>query len=423
MCNLFGSHSSNSGTSSSNTNSTTTPVIPSDWTDFYNKIKGNLSDTGATPDQTAAQSWLTANMGNPALATALTGANASGTAALGAANTAGTTALTNANNAAGNGLAMANNSSSNATGGVNAAAGNVQTGSNYLTGQLGQGSNTLSQWFPGQVQATNAPAVNGGTGAAFMGAYQTPLSTDYVNNSLASFDQGAANDYNTLRGQNADAFGNKRTGVAEGQFQATNALNRGTLASQLNLNAFNTAAGLGQTDASRALTADTTNAGNLLNNSQFNTSLTNNRQQFDVNQADVGQAARTAAANDLVNAGATGANVATAGSNIGSQDLTNNLNYGNSGVTNATNVGNSGVTNATNVGNSGVSNSVNVNNAGVNNANAAGNMSNMTLQQLMSLLGLGTSTFGQNTVGNSNGATSGSSTTFGGSASFKLPGT
>jgi hypothetical protein len=279
----------------------------------------------------------------------------------------------------------------------------------------------LGHWFGDQTPSSadvnsagaasaGTPAVAAGTGAAYMGAYATPLNDDYVNASLADYDADASRGFNALRANNASAFGNKRTGVAEGEFQADAARGRGTLSSNLRLNAFNTAADLGQTDASRALAADTTsagnslnnnqfnanllqsnnqfNAGNLLNNNQYNANLTDSRQKFDLGQAETGDERRVNVANDLVSGAQAGANIASQGVNAASAGAS--------------------------VGAQGVGNAVNFNTANVGNANALGNFNNMTLQQILSLLNIGQAGIGstktESGTDNTNEQTHGSET-------------
>lgn len=141
-------------------------------------------------------------------------------------------------------------------------------------------------------QTIEAQQIAARRGSEFMSDYQNPYMTDVVDASLASYDQGANEARNSLRAGNAGAFGNKRYGVAEGQFAADSALGRAQLGAGLRSDAFNTAANFGMADAGRTLAADQSNqqanlnasqmnAANALAASQFNNSLTNQRQMFD----------------------------------------------------------------------------------------------------------------------------------------------
>jgi hypothetical protein len=166
----------------------------------------------------------------------------------------------------------------------------IDLATGYLTDALKhRGAPTLAALAASGNSAYAAPAdvtaqqIAARRGSEFMSDYQTPLTSEYVDASLADYDQGAAEARNSLRAGNAGAFGNKRFGVAEGQFASDAALGRGQLSSGLRLNAFNTAAGLGMQDANRFLSADTTNASNKLAADTFNSNMLNNRQQFDAN--------------------------------------------------------------------------------------------------------------------------------------------
>lgn len=123
-------------------------------------------------------------------------------------------------------------------------------------------------------------------GSDLMNSYKDPYMKDVVDTSLADYDLGAAEGRNALRASNAGAFGNKRTGVAEGQFASDAAIGRGQLSATLRSNAFNTAAGYGMQDADRFLSADQSNqatrlaadvanADNLLRGRTFNAGALN----------------------------------------------------------------------------------------------------------------------------------------------------
>lgn len=167
-------------------------------------------------------------------------------------------------------------------------------------------------------------------GLEFMKGYEDKNLQDVVATSLADYDLGAAEGRNALRASNAGAFGNKRTGVAEGQFASDAAIGRGQLSAGLRSNAFNTAAGFGMQDANRFLTADqsnqsarlaadSANADNMLRNNQFNAG----------NRTNV----------SLTNAG-----------------LTNSVNQSNAGLTTSVNQSNAGLTTQNNQFNAGVQN-------------------------------------------------------------------
>ena len=404
---------------------TTTPNIPEWWLSRYNAIDSGLGADGMTGDQRAAADFLRGNLTNNPLAGAYGIAHGATADALGLLGRYGgqiddgLDAIGHFGGQIDSGVGAINRFGD----AIGASTDAVDGANTYLQNQLNNGSFTLGRWFPEAVTsanssaanagAANAPAVGAGTGAAFMGAYDTPLSNDYVNASLADYDAGAARGFNALRAGNASAFGNKRTGVAEGQFMADAARGRGTLGADLRLNAFNTAAGLGQTDASRALAADTTNAGNLLNNSQFNANallnnnqfnarqaqdnaqfnanLTDSRQKFDAGQAETGEQRRLGVANDLIAAANARANINATGAGIAAQGV-NAASQGVSAASHGVDAAAAGVNAAVQraaLGARGLDNAVNFNAANVGNATALGNLSNMTLEQLFALLNLG----------------------------------
>lgn len=435
MTSIFGSHSSQKSESNTNqsSSSTTTPNVPKWLLDRWDDTNKALDTNGMTDDQREVADWLMSNMQDSSAKDTAVDAAGMGTDALAAANASGSAAL---NKATGAGDAAVS-AIGGFTGGIGGNANTINDAVSYLKNQQNNGSNTLGHWFAGKDPSVtagtsaNPGAVDAGTGAAFMGNYNTALNDDYINASLADYDEGAARGFNALRANSASAFGNKRTGIAEGTFQGDAARGRASLSSGLRLNAFNTAAGLGQSDATRKLAADSTNAGNLLSNNQFNAgqsqaaslanaNLLDSRQKFDIGQADAGDNRRIGVANDIVgaaNAGAgvntAGVNAATAGAGVASNNFNNAMNYGNSGVTNATNVGNSGVSNV-----------INANDSALRAALASGNFQNMTVQQLLALMQSGTAGIGSttNSSGTSNTKTTGSGTTIGAGASFKIPG-
>jgi hypothetical protein len=386
-----------------NSTATSTPNIPDWWLERYKSADGALDGNGMTADQRTAADFLRNNLaGNPL-------AGAYGAAA---------------------------NVTDQALAGIGSGNDAIGAGLHYLQSNQDIGSNTLGHWFPDAVKSAGAsadyagaagasaaganaagansagaPAVTAGTGAAYMGAYSTPLSNDYVDASLNDYDAGAAQGFNALRAQNASAFGNKRTGVAEGQFMADAARGRGTLSSNLRFNAFNTAADLGQTDASRALAADTTTAGNLLNNNQFNAGQAQSNNQFNAGQAqsnnqfnaNLAQSNNQYNAGNLLNSNQFNANLAQNNNqynssmldgrqkfDIGQADAGDDRRLGIARDTISAGATRAGVAGqAATVASQGFNNAVNFNNANVGNANALGNFSNMTLQQILALLNLG----------------------------------
>lgn len=133
--------------------------------------------------------------------------------------------------------------------------------------------------------------VNSQRGASFMDDYNNPYMRDVVDASLADYDAEAAEARNAFRAANAGAFGNKRTGVAEGQLAADAAVGRAKLAADLRAGGFNSAAAFGMQDADRKLAGDQANqsaalqaalanAANRLGADQFNSQQSLAAQQF-----------------------------------------------------------------------------------------------------------------------------------------------
>lgn len=167
---------------------------------------------------------------------------------------------------------------------------------------------------PADVTAQNITARRG---SEFMSGYQNPFQTQVVDASLGQYDQDSAEARNSLRANNAGAFGNKRFGVAEGQFASDSALGRSTLGAGLRSQGFNTAAGLGMQDASRFLQADASNADRALQASTFNNTMRNNRQQFDSQTGMAYNNQRDQLGRDLSNVSGQIAGLGTTGFNIG----------------------------------------------------------------------------------------------------------
>lgn len=264
-----------------------------------------------------------------------------------------------------------------------------QTGVNWMTGQLGgidpnRGAanlNMASDYFRDTLANRTAPTlanlaasgnpayaapdpvtaqmISAKTGAEFMDRYKNPYTSDVIDTSLAQFDFDAGKARNALTAGNASAFGNKRYGVAQGEFEAANTLNRAGLGANLRNQSFITGANLGQQDASRVLQADTTNAANALAASTFNSNMANQRQQFDANLgmqyngqrdnvastlANLGSsdyALGQGLAGGLVNAGATGQNQNLAWLNAGVPLIGQSNTSSNTGITTGNTSGNS----------------------------------------------------------------------------------
>lgn len=241
-----------------------------------------------------------------------------------------------------------------------------QTGVNFLTGQLGgidpnRGATNLnyaSNYFQDTLNNRGAPtlanlAASGNPayaapdpvvaqqiaahrGSEFLNDYQNPFQSQVIDASLNQYDQDSAEARNSLRANNAGAFGNKRYGVAEGQFAADSALGRAGLGANLRSTGFNTAAGLGMQDANRYLSADTTNAANSLAAATFNNQQSQARQMFDANLGMQYNNQRDNVASTLANLGssdyALGQGLATGLVNAGGVGQNQNLAWLNAGT-------------------------------------------------------------------------------------------
>lgn len=113
------------------------------------------------------------------------------------------------------------------------------------------------------------------TGASMASPYLSLADSSLIDPSLAAYDYGTDRNFSALdaRTAGAGAFGNERSGLGYSDLGAQSALGRAQLAAGLRTTALQTAINAGQADAGRWLTADTTNAGNLLNNNEFNANL------------------------------------------------------------------------------------------------------------------------------------------------------
>jgi hypothetical protein len=170
-------------------------------------------------------------------------------------------------------------------------------------------------------QSVVAPNVSAQSGAQNMSAYANPWQRDVVNATVDDYNINTDRTLNAMRAarDSAGAFGD-RAAVADAVYLGDASRGLGSLVGNLNSQGFNTAAALGQQDANRYLSADSTNAAHQLTASQanaanalnaqqfnagqsqaaqeFNNNLRNNRQQFDINAAFQGDQNRMQAFRD-----------------------------------------------------------------------------------------------------------------------------
>jgi len=180
--------------------------------------------------------------------------------------------------------------------------------SNYWNQYADRGSYTIGQLesqYPemyGAVDPVTAQQIQARQGSEFMGDYLNPYLSDVVDASLADYDFGTNRALAEMQGRRdaGSAFGS-RANLSDAVFNADAARGRGSLAAGLRSQGFNTALGAGMQDANRFLSADTTNAANLLNAAQFNNAQDMSRKMFDVNAAYQGDQQRMQALNNMQN--------------------------------------------------------------------------------------------------------------------------
>jgi len=113
-------------------------------------------------------------------------------------------------------------------------------------------------YTPDQIQAM--------TGAQYMSAYQNPYEQQVVQNTLADIERQRQISQQTqqTRAVGAKAFGGSRQAIAESLANEDYTRRSAEIAAQLRSAGFTTAAGLGQTDAARAMEAARANAANQI---------------------------------------------------------------------------------------------------------------------------------------------------------------
>jgi len=165
-----------------------------------------------------------------------------------------------------------------------------------LAASGGSAAQATSQGYaPEQIAAAQASRagvqnVGAGTGSQFMGAYQNPFEQQVVQGALGDIERQRliSQQAQQARATNARAFGGSRQAIAESLANEDYTRQAANTAAQLRSAGFTTAAGLGQTDAARALQAQMANQGVDLTLEQANAQL---RQQGSfANQAAVNQA-------------------------------------------------------------------------------------------------------------------------------------
>ena len=257
-------------TGSQNNTGTYTPNLSDFWTNAYKQAQADVGPNGATPEQQTALDFINKQIKSGSV----DAATATGNAGLTAANT------------------------------------NLGLTNNFLQQQIGNSSYTLGSLADKAAAGTpgyssyaaptpvSATGVTAQSTASQMPQYSQFYNDNLIDPSLKAYDYGTDRAYSALDARTAGGggFANERSGLAYSDLGAQSALGRGQLyASAKNLGLTN-AAGLATGDVNRNLTADTTNAANGINASEFNANLQNNRQQFDVGAAYQGDQMRQSSA-------------------------------------------------------------------------------------------------------------------------------
>ena len=140
---------------------------------------------------------------------------------------------------------------------------------------LAEAGFTPQQIAAAQASRANIANVGAGTGSQFMGAYQNPYEQQVVQGTLADIERQRqiSQQAQQARAVGARAFGGSRQAVAESIANEDYMRQAANTAAQLRSAGFTTAAGLGQTDAARALQAQLANQGVDLTLEQANAQL------------------------------------------------------------------------------------------------------------------------------------------------------
>ncbi len=249
-----------------NTYGTRTPNVSPQATDAFGNIIANTGANGANAPQQTAIDWQKGNLlNNPVNAqtgqtNTLLGQNAAGFAPL-----------------------------------------NTQL-SGIAGGATPQSANSSAPWYLSDInplrsaaQAGEVPTVTAQTGAEAARNYAPLFSQSLIDPSLKAFDYGTDRAFSALdaRTAGAGAFGNTRSGLGYSDLGAQSSLGRGQLEAGLLTTGLTNAINAGQTDASRGLLAQSTNAANILGRGEFNAGQTNDINKAYVSASDANAARGT----------------------------------------------------------------------------------------------------------------------------------
>lgn len=253
---------------------TRTPIMSPEYTAAFNAYKGSLNPSGANANQQTAIDWTRQNLAGGPVRGATSQANAD---------------ITTSRNQYGD-------LNTNVYGPMSTAAPRQLGAAPQATAAMSAGTSTIDPR----------------TAGAMAGQYKELYGKELIDPALAAYDYGTDRAFSALdaRTAGAGAFGNSRSGLGYSDLGTQSALGRGTLKAGLLSEGLNSAFGLGAGDANRFLSADTTNAANLLGNnqfnaaaqtqnSQFNTGLLDSRDKFNVNAGYQGDQQKLQAADGI----------------------------------------------------------------------------------------------------------------------------
>ncbi len=228
------------------------PVIPQEWMDFFNGLRGQFGEGGMTDDQRIGMNYLMGELGGPDI-----GADAA----------------------------------SLITGGVNPALqsiagqyGALNGGRSQKFGDIGMGYGTeaadlirsgvnpalqgIAMRMAGSADrdyslGAAGPGVDAKSGAAFSDAYRNPFESQVVGSTMAALDQERAKIANRNKAAAAagGALGSGGLAIQQAQTDSDYLDNVARTIGDLRSRGFETAQQFGQSDASRKLAGDTTNVG------------------------------------------------------------------------------------------------------------------------------------------------------------------
>ena len=332
-----------------------TAIVPEEWQNLYTRARTDLGPGGFTGTQQQGLDALLGLVGyNPAQAgiggaqAGIRGAQAGLQGARGAYSGApGSAKDTLASAARGFGIArgdvrsageQAQNAFTRGRSDVRGAGQQIgDITRDYTQAYADRGSNTLGQFFPDgpridSAQVGDVGGVGAQQGSQIMSAYQNPFERDVVQATLADAESALNKRLNIAKMGAAagGALGGGRQQV--GERTAIQEYGKG-LAGQLGAlrsQGFQQAAGLGQTDAARFLQADLANQGVGLSRAQQQAALNqqamlqqaameDERQRFDIGQADIGDERRMQAIRDMVSNRQAQAQLGAQGAELGAR--------------------------------------------------------------------------------------------------------